>query len=142
MSTVKLEKGAKAPANKAAGASTEDASDKPTSPCGVGFRPDSGVTATPAAPLNPRVLPSVSGSELLWPDVRPGIELDKLPEDCMTKLDYQCMEDANFEMKDMERIHEILCDFDIQFMSNSDRERIRKIIPEIERKLTQLKGRL
>ena len=94
--------------------------------------------------LNPRVLPSVSGSELLWPDVRPGIELDKLPEDKSTIEDRDANAWSTQTVSTAKAVLNFLCSVETNLgkTNNADRERIRKIIPEIERKLTQLKGRL
>lgn len=63
--------GEKAETNKAAGGAklSTAGADTPGDMPHVGA--SSGISAPPpAAPLNPRVLPSVSGSELVWPDVK------------------------------------------------------------------------
>lgn len=96
-----------------------------------------------APKLNPATLPSLSGSELVWPDVKPGALLDTLPMDTMVKSD-RLGNSLRMTVFDCEQVLTILLRVNngISNASNSDRVRIRKIIPEIERKLTQLKGRL
>lgn len=128
--------GEKAETNKAAGVGpTEPTSESPNK---------GNVSSSPAAPLNPRVLPSHSGSELLWPDVKPGALLDTLPMDMSTKEDDKAVEYSGVLSSLTGTILDSLDSLNknIGNIHNADRERIRKIIPEIERKLTQLKGRL
>lgn len=100
------------------------------------------ITHITQKPLNPRVLPSHSGSELLWPDVKAGIELDKLPMDKHTTEDELVARDSDYQVCRMGDALGCIENIELGIVNNSDRERIRKIIPEIERKLTQLKGRL
>lgn len=92
--------------------------------------------------LNPATLPSLLGGEQTWPDVKPGALLDTLPMNMHTTEDELVARDSDYQVCRMGDALGCIENIELGIVNNSDRERIRKIIPEIERKLTQLKGRL
>lgn len=101
----------------------------------------------PAAPtLHPATLPCANGKGTLdWPDTKPCLGLDALPEDLSTAGDVEAKWSAEQQDNRVGFVLTYLKEINragFNYVSNSDRAKIAGTIPQIERELAKLKGRV